>query len=83
MVQIPNIQQGNSFGPFQYQTTLLFRSPKDHNHSKARGPDSPTLKLCYLSFIWVTFRLQTLLEEKTVIVDFGESQPSGRPGIEK
>ena len=40
------------------------------------GQDSPTLKLCYLSFQLVTFLLKTLLEEKTVIVELGESQPS-------
>ena len=39
------------------------------------GPDSPTIKLCYLSFQLVAFLLKTLLEEKTVIVELGESQP--------
>ena len=32
-----------------------------------QGQDSPTLKLCYLSFQLVTFLLKTVLEEKTVI----------------
>ena len=31
--------------------------------------------ICYLSFQLVTFLLKTLLEEKTVIVELGESQP--------
>ena len=37
------------------------------------GQDSPKLKL--FSFQLVIFKLQTLLEEKTVIVELGESQP--------
>ena len=36
-----------------------------------QGQDSPTPKLCYLSFQLVTF-----LEEKTGIVELGESQSS-------
>ena len=41
------------------------------------GQDSPTLKLCYLKFILLTFQCKTLVEEKTVIVELGESQPWG------
>ena len=40
-----------------------------------QSQDSPTLKLCYLGFKLVTFLLKTLLKEKTVIVELGESQP--------
>ena len=39
------------------------------------GQNSPTYKLCNLSFLLVTFQLKTLLEEKTVIVELGEYQP--------
>ena len=42
---------------------------------KIQGWDSPTLKLCYLSFLLLTFQWKTLLQEKTVIVELGESQP--------
>ena len=37
--------------------------------------DSPMLKLCYLSLWLALFRWKTLLVEKTVIVEIGESQP--------
>ena len=39
------------------------------------GWDSPTLKLCYLCLWLALFQLKTLLEEKSVIVELGESQP--------
>ena len=39
------------------------------------GQDSPTLKLCYLSPWQGVFQLKTLLVEKPVIVEVGESQP--------
>ena len=42
---------------------------------KSLDRDSPTLKLCYLSFLLLTFQWKTLLEEKTVIVEPDESQP--------
>ena len=37
--------------------------------------DSPTLKLCYLSFLLLTLQWKTLLKEKIVIEEIGESQP--------
>ena len=42
---------------------------------KILGQDSPTLKPCYHSFQLLTFLFKTLLEEKNVIVELGESQP--------
>ena len=57
---------------------LLFYKCHHSYHSLGlsfQGQDSPTLKLCYLSFQLVTFLLKTLLEEKTMIVELGESQP--------
>ena len=40
-----------------------------------QGQDSTTLKLCYLSLLLATFQEKTLLEEKTVMVELGESWP--------
>ena len=39
------------------------------------GQDSPSLKLYYLSFWLSFFQWKTLLVEKTVIIEHGESQP--------
>ena len=44
-------------------------------HTYIQGRDSPTFKICYISFILVTFQRQTLVHEKTVMVKIGESQP--------
>ena len=41
-----------------------------------QGQDSLTLKHFYLSFLLRNFQLKTLLEDKTVIVELGESKPS-------
>ena len=41
--------------------------------SEHLGLDSPTLKLSYLSLWLALFQGKTLLEEKTVIVELGES----------
>ena len=47
-----------------------------HFICRNQGRDSPTLKLSYLS-LWVAlFQGKTLLEEKTVIVELGESWPT-------
>ena len=46
------------------------------NLSNIPGRDSPSLKLCCLSFQLVTLKLKALLEENTVIVELGECQPS-------
>ena len=40
-----------------------------------QGRDSPTLKLYYLSLLLALSQIKTLLEEKTVIVELGESWP--------
>ena len=39
------------------------------------GWDSPNSKFCYLSFWLELFKIKTLLVEKTVIEELGESQP--------
>ena len=44
-------------------------------HVKCQGWDSPTLKLYYLIFELGLFQWKTMLVEKTVIVDLGESRP--------
>ena len=46
------------------QVRKLIHSSKDK--FRTLGRDSPTIKLCYFSFLLVTFQLKTLLEEKTV-----------------
>ena len=46
------------------------------NLSNIQGRDSPSLKLCCLSFQLVTLTLKALLEENTVLVELGEFQPS-------
>ena len=48
-----------------------------------QGGDSPTIKLCYLIFVIVSFQWKTLLEENFSIEEIGESQPwiPGTPGV--
>jgi hypothetical protein len=52
---------------FSFQKIWIF--------SEFQSWDSPKLKFCYL-FLWLALsQWNTLLEEKTVIVELGESQP--------
>ena len=48
------------------------KKPSFLYYTQTLGRDSPTWKLCYLSFYWYA----KLLEEKTVVVELGESKPS-------
>ncbi len=63
------LQNFNNIFLLQYVWLSPFKS------SSSQGWDSPTSQLCYV-FVWLRlFQLKTQLEEKTVIVGHGESQP--------
>jgi hypothetical protein len=48
---------------------------KQLDMKRHHGWDSPTLKLCYICPWLALFQLKTLLKEKSVIAELGESQP--------
>ena len=47
-----------------------------NTYERCQGWDSPTLKLYYLRLQLSLFQWKTMLVDKTVIVELGESQPS-------
>ena len=51
-------------------------SDSDSDAMTRQGQDSPRLNLCYLTLRMALFHSKSLLEDKTVIVELGESQPS-------
>ena len=59
----------------------LYMTEMECNLHKGQGQDSPSLKLYYLSLWLSLFQWKTLLVEKTVIVELGESRPCKIPGL--
>ena len=66
--------------PVEHLAIGQLRTIQIPNKSVVQGQDSPTLKLCYYLSPWLgVFQWKTLLVEKTVIVEVGESQPRFLP----